>query len=262
MEAVMEEQGAPGISRLGISRDLVEKARAGDGEAFSLIAERSRPRLEALAYLRLGPYLRRRVEVDDVLQETYLRAYQLLNRFKYQGEAALLRWLEVICKHVIQDLGRYFSRKRRRAKVFNWAPLAESSGRLADGILDLLPAPVTSPSRALRREERFDRLEKALDSLSDEHREVLILARVQLLRPGEIAARMGRSEDAVAMLLLRAARKLRAILVDTESWHLPAERLEELLRPPRKDAASGNGAGGNNDGGEPPPPPGTQLHTG
>jgi RNA polymerase sigma-70 factor (subfamily 1) len=229
----------------GVARELIEKARAGDGQAFSLIVEQSQPRLEALVYLRLGPKLRRLVEVQDVLQETYLRAFQSFSSFTYQGEAALFHWLETVCGRVIQDLGRHFSRKKRKGRAADDRILpAESSRGLANGILDLLPSPLTSPTRMLRREERFDRLEKGLNSLTAEQREVLILARVELLPVSEIASRMGRSAEAVGMLLLRATRKVRAVLDTTESWHLSPERLGGLLAPGSKEAASENGAGG------------------
>ena len=60
-----------------------------------------------------------------------------------------------------------------------------------------------SASKAAVRNERFDRLEKALEQLSDEHRRVILLSRIDGLSMKEIAARMERSPDAVMKLLRR-----------------------------------------------------------
>jgi RNA polymerase sigma-70 factor (ECF subfamily) len=227
-----------------ISREVIEKAQAGDERAFAIIVEISRPGLEALAYLRMGPQLRRFVEVDDVLQETYLRAYRLLRQFQYRDAAGLLSWLQAILENAVRDLARFCARKKRGGKQLN-APQkgGESSENGASGLLDLLPSPLASPSRVFRRQERFERVEKALNALSPEHREVLILARIQELPIHEIASRMNRSTDAVSMLLLRATQKMRAALPPTDSWHLPAGRIEGLAA--WGDASDGSeGAGG------------------
>ena len=81
-----------------------------------------------------------------------------------------------------------------------------------------------SPSVILRRNERFDRLEKALANLSKDHGEVLRLARIEGLKVKEIAARMKRSPDAVWKLLARATLQLKESFGDTESLHLPDRR--------------------------------------
>ena len=82
-----------------------------------------------------------------------------------------------------------------------------------------------SASNAAVRNERFDRLEKALEQLSDEHRRVILLSRIDGLSMKEIAARMERSPDAVMKLLRRALKKLKETFGDTESLSLPARAL-------------------------------------
>jgi RNA polymerase sigma-70 factor (ECF subfamily) len=232
-----------------ITAELVERARAGDNDAIRQFVERSRPRLEALAYLRLGRRLRRHVEVEDVVQETYLRVARLLPRFEYRSVQATICWLETLCEHVVQDFARHLRRQPwRRERAAGKGRPTDSSGDAAVRLLDLVPAPMPSPSRSLRQIERFERLETALDGLTQEQREVLILARVHALPIQQIAARMDRSEGAVGMLLTRAARRLRASFGTTESWHLPADRLAGLL--PGTDATA---AGGNGDDCQDPP---------
>ncbi len=82
-----------------------------------------------------------------------------------------------------------------------------------------------SPSSNQRREERFERLSKSVESLSPDHRTVIRLARIEGLKIREIAERMNRSESAVKNLLLRAMRELRNSFGETDSFSLPDRRL-------------------------------------
>ena len=91
-----------------------------------------------------------------------------------------------------------------------------------------------SPSKAERRNERFDRFEAALKQLSPDYRQAILLARIEGLSIEEVARRMKRSPNAVSHILLRALRKLRETFGDTQSLNLPDRRLAE------EEAADGN----------------------
>jgi len=205
---------------------LLDRARSGDRRAFDELVELHRPRLEALIESRLGKEIRRAVEPGDVLQETLLRAFSSIARFDPRGSGSFLRWLGGITEHVILN----FARKAGHEAVL---PLEQD-----------LPGGGVSPSKALRRGERFDRLEDALARLSPEHRQVIVLARVEGLTTGEIAARMDRSEGAVRHLLIRALRSLRASFGDTESFHLPPRCFPP---PPPRGGALGTAESANGD---------------
>jgi RNA polymerase sigma-70 factor (ECF subfamily) len=90
-----------------------------------------------------------------------------------------------------------------------------------------VPGGDVSPSKHLRRDERFDRLQHSLDRLSPDHRRVIILSRIKGLTTGEIAIRMDRSESAVKSLLFRALRELKGAFGDTASLSLPDRSLED-----------------------------------
>lgn len=188
---------------------LIEEAKAGSREAFDELAQVYRERLRALVYSRLGPVLRERLEVEDVVQETFLKAFRSVERFHWQGEDSFLRWLGGIAENLLL----YLAREHRKSRKL---PL--------DGDV---PAGGTSPSQMMRRDERFERLQAALDGLSPEHREVIILARLQGLPIRDIAKRLDRSPNATAQLLWRALQRLRASFGGTESFHLPDRSLEE-----------------------------------
>jgi RNA polymerase sigma factor (sigma-70 family) len=73
----------------------------------------------------------------------------------------------------------------------------------------------------MRRRERSARLEEAIASLTPDHRRVVELCRIEGLAVKEVAERMGRSPNAVSMLLLRALRELKTRFGRTESLTLP-----------------------------------------
>lgn len=188
---------------------LVEKAQAGDRVAFDELWARYASRLEASVRARLGQGLKERVEVGDILQETFLRAFQSVRRFRPQREGSFLAWLRRIAEHVILEEA---AGQKKHAQV--------------EADLDL-PGRDPTPSQRARQEERFDRLQQALSSLSPDHRKVILLARVEKLPIKEIAVRMNRSADAVTNLLSRALAKLKDGFGDTESLHLPDRTLRQ-----------------------------------
>ena len=71
---------------------LIREAQRGDREAFDCLVVRYTPELEKTVRLRLGGYLRQKIEVDDVLQETFLKAYASVSSFEYRGDGSLLTW--------------------------------------------------------------------------------------------------------------------------------------------------------------------------
>jgi RNA polymerase sigma factor (sigma-70 family) len=118
-----------------------------------------------------------------------------------------MRWLSGIAENVILNLSKKYPRVPRLRLQRNLS---------AQGI---------SPSKAIRRDERFRRLEESLKGLSDDHRQVIILARVEGLPIKDIARTMQRSESSVKNLLLRALRNLKEAFGDTESLNLPDRSL-------------------------------------
>lgn len=188
-------------------RELVERAQAGDRGALEALAARCRPRLLVEVRGQLGARLRARVEPEDVVQEALLRACRMLERFRWQSDEHFYSWLGSIAEHVIWNV----SQKRSIDRL-------EISRDIA--------ARGATPSREIRREERFDRLEEAIKALPPDQREALRLARLEGLKVNEVAERMKRSPNSVSKLLARAVLALRKRVGDTESLHLPDRSLD------------------------------------
>jgi RNA polymerase sigma-70 factor (ECF subfamily) len=178
------------------SHDLVELVRAGDADAFRRLFEKYHRRLALFIHYRLGDALRSSLDVDDVVQETFLEASRDLSRFEYRKPDSFFRWLASIARHVIEDAARRESRKKR-------------DGGLRVDAADVQLVDTLTPSRIFFQSERIRSLMARLDSLPPQYREVIVLARLEGLAPGEIAERLGKPRDSVALLLHRALKRFR-----------------------------------------------------
>ena len=201
---------------------LITKAQGGDRVAFTRLVEKYEGFLEALVRRELGAELRQKVEAEDILQETLLRAFRSIHQFRGHQESSFRSWLGKIAIHAIQAQARHPEGRKADCKVL---PLQGRSTGASEQLENYLKAEEVSPSKALRRDERFERLERALQTLSPDHRRVIYLARVEGLPIKAVAHEMKRSPEATSMLLLRALEKLKAVFGDTESLHLPHSRL-------------------------------------
>ncbi len=188
------------------AQDLFQKARNGDREAWGVLVALYRGPLEAHIRKRVGQHLRQDVDLEDVLQESLTQATQSLSHCQAATAPSFLAWLEGIAEHVILNLAR----RKRSDKIL----YVEKDA----------PAPGPTPSNLHRRVERMDRLQRALDGLSPDYREVIKLVRLEGLPIREAAGRMGRTPKAVAHLLGRALAKLKESFADTESLGLPHDR--------------------------------------
>jgi RNA polymerase sigma-70 factor, ECF subfamily len=188
---------------------LVKKAKSGDRKALGRLFDHFRPRLAAVVRDLLGESLKRETAMDDVLQETFTRACEAIDQFEWRDEDSFLRWLSVIARNVVLEAAR-----RERMSL---APLPEREPSVGG----------LSPTRQLQRQERFDRLQETIMRLSPDHRQVILLARIEKLPLKEVASRLGRSHDAVRQLLRRALQELKQNFGDTESLGLPPRRLTE-----------------------------------
>ncbi len=194
---------------------LIEKARRGDHRAFERIVLRFNKHVTATVSSEFGRTLRRRVEVDDLVQETFLQAFRSIEQFRGECEGTLQRWLSTIARHVVQGQGRKMTAKKAGFQ------------REIDVPVSSIEDVDTTPTKGPQREERFERLKAAIGSLRPSHRQVITLARLKGLPIKETARRMGRSEKATSVLLVRAMLKLRKAFGDTESLHLPRRGLTE-----------------------------------
>jgi RNA polymerase sigma-70 factor (ECF subfamily) len=167
-----------------------------DREELTRMLEEVRPRLELWVASRLGSRLKARVEVDDVVQEVLLKAYEALDGFEAQGERQFYGWLFTIAEHRIADLADRFGAAKRDASRER-----EVHSRI--------PAQQTTPSMAAARSEAHERMLEAMGRLADRYREILRLRRLEMLSNEEAGRRMEITAKNASVLYARALEALR-----------------------------------------------------
>jgi RNA polymerase sigma-70 factor (ECF subfamily) len=180
---------------------LVRGALAGDMAAFEELVERHHAVVHRIAARIVG-----REEADDVAQETFLRAFHRLDRFR--GESAFRSWLLQIASNSALNALR-----RRRPEPVGDAP-------------DEPEAPAQrGPVTQLEDRERRERLELKLAQLRPEHRAVLVLRDLEGLPYEEIAQVTDSPMGSVKGRLHRARRELIDIMRNNSyDWELPDEQ--------------------------------------
>jgi RNA polymerase sigma factor (sigma-70 family) len=164
---------------------------------------------EQTANLRLlllhlaGRAVRARVEIDDLLQETFLRALADGRGLppSEPGEAALRRYLADVARHVVVDVARALRAAKRdgrnvRLERSGWSRVGLAESQLAR----VQPGPGTRAGEA----EELHRLMAAYQRLAPDHRRVIGLRRFEGLDARAAGLRMGRGETAVHSLYRRA----------------------------------------------------------
>jgi len=151
--------------------------------------------------------LRSKLESMDVVQETLIHALSGLDNFTYKNEGDFVRWLSKIAENELRgSLKKLHADKRdirKEVPLDNYRPTA--GGKFAG-----TPGPIeaTTPSVIMSRKEDLDKLEKAIDKLRPEYREVIMLAKIEELSYSQIGDRLGKSTGAVKMLVSRARMAL------------------------------------------------------
>ena len=187
-------------------QELVHQARTGDRPAFAALEARYRGEVLRAIQRRLDGPARSANSPEELVNEVWLQAWRSLERFEWRGEASFLRWLHGIARHVGMSAAR-------QARVVL---------SLEEGVRDPSTG-APSPSQGVRREERLERLQRAIDRLPKHYREVVRLSRIEGHNSKQVAERLERSPEAIRHILVRALRLLRDAMGDTRSLSLPAE---------------------------------------
>jgi RNA polymerase sigma-70 factor, ECF subfamily len=177
----------------GREADLVRAAQGGDPAAFTEIVRHFQRPVYRVAYA----LTRNASDADDLAQETFVRAYQAIGRFR-AGEP-LYPWLSRIAVNLASSL---FRRRRRRPET-SIEPLLEAGRQWA---VD------DDPAERAAETERHERLAEAFAGLSPEHQAVLALRVVEDLTYDDIARALGVPAGTVMSRLSRARAELRARL--------------------------------------------------
>ena len=191
------------------TQSLVTLAKEGDKLAIERLCRIYGERVRRIIRLRIDRKLRSKIDSVDVVQDALILAMGGLKDFTYKNEGDFLRWLSKIAENKLHDiLDKFYTEKR---DIRREIPFKKVENNTEEGsFIAAEPLETTTPSVLLFRKEQLDRLERAIDDLKPDYREVIYLSRIERLSNAEIAERLGKSKGAVAMLLSRALVALTA----------------------------------------------------
>lgn len=170
--------------------------------------------LTLLARAGLGAYLQAKMDASDVVQQTLLEAYQASGQFRGNSMAERAVWLRQILARNLASMARDFGREKRNVKREQSLELVleQSAANLGMWLAD----GASSPSQKAQREESAVRVALALNALSDNQREAVVLRHFEGRSLTEIGAALGCSTAAVAGLIYRGLKVLRRQLHEQE----------------------------------------------
>ena len=189
------------------TQNLVALAKSGDESAREQLYRAYGPRVLWLVRLRMGKELRTRLESVDLVQDVLYSTFKDLQNFTYKNEGDFIRWISRITENrLCENLTRLHAVKR---DIRREVRLDNNSPTLADSLaVAMEPIDVTTPSAIVSKREDFEKLARAIDTLKPEYREVIVLTKIEGLSYKDIAERLGKSPDAIRMLLSRAIASL------------------------------------------------------
>jgi RNA polymerase sigma-70 factor, ECF subfamily len=195
--------------------ELLQRAAAGDGQAWGLVLTEHADRLRRMVAFRLDPRLQGRIDASDVLQEAFLQAATHRADYFRNPEIPVFLWLRGIVSNKLLELHRHHldARMRDVAREVSRRP---SYSALSDATSEALvmqltggaPGPGTSAAGA----EIALRLREALAAMDAIDREVLAMRHFEQLSNAEAAQVLGIEERAAAKRYVRALKRLKELL--------------------------------------------------
>lgn len=155
-------------------------------------------RYERMVFALLSRMLGHGAEVEDLAQETFVRAYRAFPDFDPDGPAKVSTWLLTIATRLALDV-----KKRKRADTTPMSEVEPPSDR------------PSNPELSLERRELGEAIAQAAAELPDDQRAALVLAEMHGLSIAEIAGALEVPENTAKTRLFRAREKMRASLA---SW--------------------------------------------
>ncbi len=184
------------------------EARAGSPDALGKLLEACRLYLLQVANGEMESRLQTKVGASDLVQETYIEAQRIFDRFGGKSPAELRAWLRAILLNKLATATRQY-RDTAKRQIGREIPIDPEASRPIDPA-----APIATASSIMIRQERMESLMAALGRLPEDYRQVIVWRQVENLSFEEMAARLERSVDAVRKLWWRALQQLQKELGD------------------------------------------------
>ena len=192
------------------TRQLVGLAKDGDESAINQLWTVYGARVHWIMRLRMGKELRSKLESMDLAQDAVLSALTDIENFTYKNEGDFLRWLSTIAENRLRDnLDKLHADKRDIRKEIRLGRHGPNTA--SEDVRSPIPIEATTPSVIMSRKEELEKLERAIDKLRPEYKEVIVLTKIEGLSYDEIADKLGKSSESVRKLVSRSMAALTSV---------------------------------------------------
>ncbi|HUG17585.1 MAG TPA: sigma-70 family RNA polymerase sigma factor [Planctomycetaceae bacterium] len=197
---------------------LLQKAKAGDASARNDLMDRHRASLQQMVRMRLDRKLAARLDSSDIVQDVLIEANRRLDDFIASEGMPFHLWLRQLARDRIIDMHRRHRGAEKRsvdkeqhlqARGFGDRSSLELAAQLRD--------PELTPAAAALKNELQERFVMALEELSEEDRDIIMMRNFEHLTNTEVAQSLGLSQPAAGMRYLRALQRLRQVLGDPQA---------------------------------------------
>ena len=189
---------------------LLEQARTSDQARGALLESYSKY-LTLLARVQIGRRIQAKVDPADVVQETFLEAHRQFKQFRGVSEGELVAWLRrILAGQLALTMRRFIGTKARDVNLEE--DLAAGVNQSSDSMGRTLADSISTPSQRASRREQAVLLAEALDRLPPDYREVIVLRHLEGHPVSEVARLMGRTDDSIQKLWVRALASLRTAM--------------------------------------------------
>jgi RNA polymerase sigma-70 factor (ECF subfamily) len=172
---------------------LVQSAQEGDLDAFRQLFDDNKHKIYATAY----KYLRNKEDAEDILQETFIKAYQSLDKFRSGPDTSFTSWLYRI------SINSSIDHIRRTKKMRENHIDSDSIDQISSNHENF------DPEHASRQQDVRERIDHVLNRLSAKQRMIFILRHYQQLSTQEIAEYMNCSQGSIKRQLFRAVSAMK-----------------------------------------------------
>jgi RNA polymerase sigma-70 factor (ECF subfamily) len=186
---------------LATEAQLIDKARRGDRRALESLLEAHLPMVYKFVSMKMG---REHADLEDVVQETLIAAANSIGGLRAERDGSMPKWLLTIARHKVADQYRHSLSRPQPAP---------------DGDLAAFPSGDQDVPEIVAQRDRDRRLREAMQELTPEQEEVLVLRFVLGFDGARVAAITGRTPGAVKSLQHRGLASLEKLLVrHAEDW--------------------------------------------
>ena len=184
-------------TQMSVDPDLIRRVREGDVAAFEQLFNSYQKRVYNLIYRMVG----NDQDAADLTQEVFVRIYNA--RHRLQSEEAFGAYIRTIATNLCRD---HFRKVKRRVKADSLdEPISVDGDEIQREIEDWS----ANPERTLEKKDLQAAVQGALDTLSDEHRAVIVLHHIEGMDLKDISRELGIPEGTVKSRLARARDELK-----------------------------------------------------